>query len=252
MKKITIVMISFIFIILLSSTACSKENTELILIQETEHGLFYSPSSGEDEKEMVKILAESFELNYPRITNMFQYEDNNKVVIHVYADKEEFVEMIGRETEGTYVSKENIIKVYTPIHLIGGIQEEYTFQLIHEFVHAVIQQINPSVAGLKWLDEGIAEYASKQLEEDIKSRSTFNDYPTLRQLESGSVYFDEAGSTAYLYSGILIKYIVDEYGIDALNKIIRTPTNIEVIMKASTENIYEQWVKYLEDKKWLR
>ncbi|MDX8363502.1 peptidase MA family metallohydrolase [Cytobacillus sp. IB215316] len=127
-----------------------------------------------------------------------------------------------------------------------------TFQLIHEFVHAVIQQINPSVAGLKWLDEGIAEYASKQLEEDIKSRSTFNDYPTLRQLESGSVYFDEAGSTAYLYSGILIKYIVDEYGIDALNKIIRTPTNIEVIMKASTENIYEQWVKYLEDKKWLR
>jgi hypothetical protein len=159
----------------------------LILIKETENGLFYSQNTNKDEKEMIESLATSFEGNYERITQLFEFTPPQKTIIHIYTSKEEFHSVIGRDTEGTYDAEENIIKVYTPAILSRpAIHEEYTYQLVHEFVHAVIPQINPMVGNVKWLDEGIAYYASNQLKSELKSRSIYPDIPSLEQLQSST------------------------------------------------------------------
>ncbi|QGQ99336.1 hypothetical protein EHS13_32980 [Paenibacillus psychroresistens] len=100
-------------------SACTGEKTvgDLPLIKETEHGQFYSPDSNADKRQAISMLAEALEANYMRITNLFQYESANKTLVHVYTDKAEFQQMIGRDTEGTYVASENIINVYAPASL---------------------------------------------------------------------------------------------------------------------------------------
>lgn len=217
------------------------------LIQETEHALFYSPDSKEDVSQAVTILGEAFENNYKRITELFRFEAADKTVIHVYSDKAEFEKMIGRSTEGTYVADENIIKVYTPSDLSdAAVKEDYTDQIIHEFVHAVIQQVNSTVGYVKWLDEGSAYYASNQLQKELQSKTEFLHLPDMEQLTSPE-YFEEAGNAAYFYSGTIIKFIVDKYGEDAWNEILRQPDAIEEILKEPIEGVYEKWKSYLDN-----
>jgi hypothetical protein len=221
-------------------------NEKLFLVNETEHGLFYSQSTDENVKEMMGTLALSFEANYKRITELFDFTPSKKTIFHVYSDRGEFYRIIGRVTEGTYVAKENIIKVYTPINLENpNVHSEYSFQLVHEFVHAIIQQINPVVGQLKWLDEGTAYYASNQIESELKNRSVYLDIPTLEQLKSPT-YFEDSGGSAYFYCGMIVKFITDKYGKGTLNKILRKPEEFESILNNSTENFYQEWKASLQ------
>ncbi|WP_239618076.1 hypothetical protein [Cohnella mopanensis] len=250
MKRNTWIQGSLMSLLLLYLCACSNSNANdgntssnslMKIVQETEHGLFYSPDPEEKVKTSVAALAEAFESNYDRITKLFEFEPVGKTVIHVYSDKVEFTKMIGRDTEGTYVAKENVIKVYTPAALEDPeVKADYVAQVVHEFVHAVTQQINPVVGYAKWLDEGLAYYASNQLETELETRSLFLDVPTLEQLEDPD-YFAKAGGSAYFYSGSIIRFIVHEYGEKALNEIIKDPEQMEQILKESTQNIYEKW-----------
>ncbi|WP_435923559.1 hypothetical protein [Paenibacillus sp. DYY-L-2] len=217
----------------------------LILIQETEHGVFYSPSADAGSKQVTEILSSEFDAHFMRLSKMFHFESEQKVPVHVYVDYEAFREMIGRDTEGTYDARDKTIKVYTPVDLEDpNTRKDYTDQVTHELVHAIIQQINPNVGRTKWLDEGTAYYASNQFEEEfaskINSGFAFLDFPALEQFRKPS-YFNQAGGAAYFYSGTLIHYIVEKYGIETLNEIIRKPKKIEKILDTSIENLYADW-----------
>ncbi len=144
-------------------------------------------------------------------------------------------------TEGTYDANDNIIKVYTPTDLTDPeVKTEYTFQLVHEFVHAVIQQINPVVGQIKWLDEGTAYYAALQLDAALKEGPPPIHFPTKEQLETPE-YFDDFGGSAYFYSGMIVKYLVDTYGIATFNEMIRDPLQLERILETTTDQLYEDW-----------
>lgn len=220
---------------------------KLHLIKESEHGLFYSPDNDKKTKEMIEVLLHAFEYHYNRIIEMFMFKPNLKTIFHVYSDREQFYNIIGRITEGTYDANDNIIKVYTPLNLDDpDVHLEYTFQIVHEFVHAVIQQINPMVGKAKWLDEGIAYYATLQLEHELKNRSEPINIPTLEYLTSQTFYENFDGS-AYLLCGLIIKYITEKYGIDTLNEFIRrNPEGIEEILNISLERFYLEWKQSLQ------
>ena len=137
------------------------DSTELTLSRRPSTRSFYVRDTDEDIGEMVKILSTYFEEHDPRITEMLRFAPPEKTTVFIYTDKDQFREMIGRDTEGTYDATDQRIKVYTPSDLSQpDVRKEYTFQLVHEFVHAVIQQMNPIIGYIKWLDEGTA-YASQ-------------------------------------------------------------------------------------------
>lgn len=215
---------------------------ELLLIQETQHGKFYSPSQEDDVQQVVEELALHYESHYERLTRMFHFSPSEKTKIHVYTDKAQFYESIGRQTEGTYDAKDQTIKVFTPsqIRFVPSLHSDYMDQLVHEFVHAIIQQINPVVGQMKWLDEGTAYYAALQLEADLDKTHQFREIPTFEQLQSAT-FFDDYGSSAYFYSGLIVQFIVDEYGLDSLNELIRDPYALETILNTSMEQLYKQW-----------
>jgi len=223
----------------------SSNKDKLYLINESEHGMFYSPSKDDKNRKVVDELALHFEANYERITEMFQFAPPQKTIVHIYTDREQFYQIIGRQTEGTYDASDNIIKVYTPQNIENPqVYKEYTFQLVHEFVHAIIQRINPVVGRVKWLDEGTAYFASLQLKDEMEKR-TIQDIPTLEQLESPT-YFDDFGGTAYFNSGLIIKFITEKYGAESLNKIIRNPEDFENILNTSIEDSYSEWIASLQ------
>jgi len=229
-----------------SKSAAFSDKDKLFLIKESEHGMFYSQSKEEKTSEVVEELALHFETNYDRITKLFMYTPSQKTIIHIYTEKEQFYKIIGRVTEGTYDASDGIIKVFTPPSLIDpDVNSEFKFQLIHEFIHSIIQQINPKVGQVKWLDEGTAYFASLQLEAELNHRSKFLNIPTLEQVKSPT-FFDDFGGSAYFYSGLIVKFISKEYGIHSLNEIIRKPENIEIILNKSIENLYLDWKASLQ------
>ncbi|MNW44057.1 hypothetical protein D3C74_212740 [compost metagenome] len=233
--------------LLLGSCSLTKQGDEdeLYLIQETIHGKFYSPSQDDDVQQVIQELALNYESNYERLTTMFQFSPSKKTRVHVYTDREQFYKIIGRQTEGTYDAKDNIIKVFTPpqIRFVPSLHSEYTDQLVHEFIHAIIQQIHPAVGSVKWLDEGTAFYAALQLEDALNQKHHFREIPTLEQLNSPT-FFDDYGSSAYFYSGLMIQFIVDEYGLESLNEIIREPLALETILDTTMDQLYLYWKAY--------
>ncbi|MFF2480454.1 hypothetical protein [Paenibacillus sp. NPDC058071] len=240
--RICIVVITIFTVLpLILLTACKSDAGRLPLKQETAHAGFYSPNDNSNES--VASLAEVFEENYERLADLFRYTAEDKTIVHVYTDRNAFRKMIGRDTEGTYDGRDRMIKVYTPADLSDeGVKRHYNEQLVHEFVHQIIQQLSPDVGKVKWLDEGTAYYASGQLEEEMQRKTAYYDIPTLQQFADPG-YFDQEGGAAYFYSGLVVKYIADTYGVDTLNEIIRQPDleHVEQILKMSIDRFFDAW-----------
>lgn len=241
MKSPVYILTLTILMLLTLLSACKSNVDDFPLVQETAHARFYSPNDNAGGS--VASLAEAFEANYDRLAGLFQYEADDKAIVHVYTDKNAFRKMIGRDTEGTYDAKDRIIKVYTPADLSDeSTKHSFNEQIVHELVHQIIQQISPDVGKVKWLDEGTAYYASGQLEEEMREKTFYYDIPILEQFADPD-YFDKARGAAYFYSGLLVKYIADTYGVDTLNAIIRQPDqdHIEKILNTSIDRFYEAW-----------
>ncbi len=239
-SRIRILILTILSALLLLS-ACTSGADGLPLAQETVHARFYSPN--DDAGEAVASLAEAFEANYERLAGLFQYEAKDKTIIHLYTDKDAFRQMIGRDTEGTYDARDRIIKVYTPADLSNETtKRNFNEQIVHEFVHQIIQQISPDVGKTKWLDEGTAYYASGQLEEEMRDKTRYYDIPTLEQFADPE-YFAKARGAAYFYSGLMVKYITDTYGTDTLNEMIRQPDqeHVEQILNTPIDRFFEAW-----------
>lgn len=221
----------------------------MTLVEETEHALFYVRDTDEDTSEMVKTLSSYFEDHYPRITKMLKFAPPGKTTVFIYTDKDQFREMIGRDTEGTYDASDQRIKVYTPSDLSQpDVRKEYTFQLVHEFVHAVIQQMNPTIGYIKWLDEGTAYFVANQLHDEIQSRSRFQaPIPGREQFERADVYFEQSGGEAYYFSGLVVQFIYEQFGEETFNEFLRDPLGIESILGMSLERLYEAWKDYVNN-----
>ena len=172
-KAMGMIIIFFMLVWLCGCSLGSRMHSipkELSLVKETEHALFYVRDTDEDYRDMIEILSGAFEEHYDRITEMLRFEPPEKTVVWIYTDKKQYQEMIGRDTEGTYDAADRRIKVYTPSDLSQThVRKAFTDQLIHEFVHAVIQQKNPIIGHVKWLDEGTAYYVSMQLQDELRS-----------------------------------------------------------------------------------
>lgn len=220
---------------------------ELSLVKETEHALFYVRDTDEDYRDMIEILSAAFEEHYDRITEMLKFEPPEKTVVWIYTDKKQYQEMIGRDTEGTYDAADRRIKVYTPSDLSQThVRKAFTDQLIHEFVHAVIQQKNPIIGHVKWLDEGTAYYVSMQLQDELRSGKRIGDpFPDLEKFEESELYFEEAGGEAYYFSGLIVQFIYETYGEEAFHEILEDPEALESILGVSIPELYEEWKAYV-------
>jgi hypothetical protein len=100
--------------------------------------------------------------------------------------------------------------------------------MTHEMTHLVIHQATDNPYGdlPRWLDEGIAVYNENrdELDEDFRpifDRAVANDsLMTLRTLSSPFPADPLKANLAYGQSGAVVKYIVDEFGSDAMGDLL--------------------------------
>jgi len=124
--------------------------------------------------------------------------------------------------------------------------EEATRKLIlHELIHVFHGQHNPSptfenIDNIDWLVEGLAVYASGQLDAARFGRAKIS----MQKGEGPELLANMwKGEHRYGYSGSMVKFIDDTYGRDVLIQLISLATADEVLNLLSTteEELLEQW-----------
>ena len=149
---------------------------------------------------------------------------------------------------GTF--EENYLKIVSPLN--PG--PEHTYQSIltstvHLFTMWLISDINPLAP--KWVSQGIGGYESKGMSEEFIKSSTLDTIhnlviPSFQELNNDTWDFETM--KGFQFSYLIVEFIVDKYGLDALNKVIRNPNGFNEIFHCSESELHKQWVEYVRNK----
>jgi hypothetical protein len=245
---------SLLLMFLALPQAVGQNNDSLILAKESQHFDFYSTN---DDIKVLDSLATALEKNYSRITTRLGVKIENKIKVKVFPNVKAFHDAINYPGAPDWVvgtwNTEGLMMV-SPLNPGSSHTYESLMQVIvHEFVHiAVFHALGGTgMAKLpKWLSEGYAMYESGQINEpvrkSVKSSLMQKAPPTWTQLDEVSMM--EFGSmNGYGFSGAIVEFLVDTYGIDKLALLIKQPENIEMIYGLPKDALEKQWVLYLKE-----
>ncbi|MGM0882983.1 MAG: RNA polymerase sigma factor [Bacillota bacterium] len=191
--------------------------------------------------------------NVEKISSKFNHHPSRKIIIEIYPDLPTFHQAVGEENApnwfmGTF--EENKLKIVSPLN--PG--PEHTYQSIlkstvHLFTMWLISDINP--LSPKWLRQGIGGYEAKQMTQEYIKSTTSDaidnlEIPTFQELNNDT--WDFGTMKGFQFSYLIVEFIVDKYGLDALNKVIRNPNDFNGIFQRSELELYEQWVEHIRNK----
>ncbi|RCW50294.1 RNA polymerase sigma factor [Paenibacillus prosopidis] len=188
-----------------------------------------------------------------RISTKFKHHPSRKIIIEIYPDLPTFHQAVGEANApnwfmGTF--EENKLKIVSPLN--PG--PEHTYQSIlkstvHLFTMWLISDINP--LSPKWLRQGIGGYEAKLMSKEYIKSTTSDaienlDIPTFQELNNDTWDFETMNGFQFSY--LIVEFIADKYGLDALNKVIRNPNDFNGIFQRSELDLYEQWVEHIRNK----
>ncbi|MFD2611162.1 hypothetical protein [Paenibacillus gansuensis] len=70
--------------------------------------------------------------------------------------------------------------------------------------------------------------------------------PSFQELNNDTWDFETM--KGFQFSYLIVEFIVNKYGLDALNKLIRIPNGYLEIFGHSELELHEQWVEYIKNK----
>jgi hypothetical protein len=190
---------------------------------ETEHfTIKYRP---EDEN-IIRDTANMFEESYDTAVNEFGYESQEKTVIILYKDQNEFWSyqraIQGQAVMGLY--NMGTIHVLSPNAYKNQEQGSMEFfkkngPVLHEYTHKVVDELTAGNIEL-WLTEGLALY------EEYKINGTewapgyeYERYFISQEIREGFMYADEVQS--YRQSFDMIRYLIDSYGMEKMKSLMQ-------------------------------
>lgn len=186
------------------------------------------------------------------VTSKYNHQPSRKIVIEIYPDLQAFHLAVGEAGAptwfmGTYEG--HILKMVSPLN--PGPDHTYESILkgaVHLFTMWLIEDINPSAP--KWIRQGIGGYEAKQMTPDYIKSSTEEAIrnlaiPSFDELDNDTWDFETM--KGFQFSYMMVEFVVDRYGIDALNKIIRNPHDFEGIFQCTKSELYKQWVEFIRN-----
>ena len=190
---------------------------------QTEHfSIKYRP---EDEN-IIRETAQMFEESYDTALSEFGYGSQEKTVIIIYKDQNEFwsyqKSIQGQAVMGLY--NMGTIHVLSPNAYKNQEQDSMEFfknngPVLHEYTHKVVDELTGGNIEL-WLTEGLALY------EEYKINGTewapgfeYERYFISREMREGFMYADEVQS--YKQSFDMIKYLIDSYGMEKMQSFMQ-------------------------------
>ncbi|WP_169089104.1 RNA polymerase sigma factor [Paenibacillus sp. PL91] len=204
-------------------------------------------------KKVHQDLFNKLKDNVERISLKYKHQPSRKIIIEIYPDLPTFHQAVGEENApnwfmGTF--EENYLKIVSPLN--PG--PEHTYQSIlkstlHLFTMWLITDINPLAP--KWARQGIGGFESKGMSEEFIKNSTLDTIhnhviPSFQELNNDTWDFETM--KGFQFSYLIVEFIVDKYGLDALNNVIRNPNGFNEIFQCSESELHEQWVEYVRNK----
>jgi RNA polymerase sigma-70 factor (ECF subfamily) len=263
--KIRVIFYLIIVGILLFGYGCSNNSSNSItdpsnnpdiginLRSSSDHFHYYSAVSDTSVIDTLSILLES---NLTRLINTFNVQVIDSIKVYIYPSFETF-----------HAAAERAYNSTPPDLLTGFCLDKYEFRIIsplsaepvnnygeillvgvHESIHAFyFQEFESNFSRIiKWLFEGFATYEAQQFVSRtiIRQRINENTLPTLMQLRENNYFNSNYG---YHFSHTAVEYIVDEYGYESLEIILRDPDRFEDAfgLGVTEEVLNDEWHDYL-------
>ncbi len=128
--------------------------------------------------------------------------------------------------------------------------------LAHEYAHLVVAHRTGFYSPPRWLDEGMAMLVSTEWSWSdnlaMSKAAVFGDFIPLRSIEQVNRFHQDKAQVAYAQSYLAVKYLFDEYGVNAVNVFldeIAKGSSIDAALVASTGSNYgeyeEEYRQYL-------
>ena len=239
MKKLFILSICLIFI----CVACEDRGI-LKKIKETDTFIYYCSSQDSD---VIDDIDKTLDADCPIICKNLEYEYNEKITVEVYPDQKSYDEsltdksVIGSPACSGY-KKIKMVSPTSPIEVSGFPYEGRLLMAVHEYVHLMIDEINNETP--IWLDEGLACYeGSKESYEQI-TQLIFPKVPEISFNEIENSYYNIPAADVYSYSAV--QFIIEHFGYEKLNQLIRHPSDFEKILSIKKDEFSKEWNTYIQ------
>lgn len=190
---------------------------------ETEHFIVkYRP---EDEN-IVRDTATMFEKSYKQAQKQFGYQPKDKTVIIIYKNEQELwryqKSVQGQAVMGLY-SMGTIHIVSPNAYQIKGENKMRFFEnngpVLHEYTHRIVDDLTGGNVEL-WLTEGIALYEEYDVYGTVWAPNfQYKRYFNSHEMREG--FMDAEEVQAYRQSLDMVKYLVDNYGMDSLKQLMQ-------------------------------
>lgn len=190
---------------------------------ETEHFIIkYRP---EDEN-IIRDTANMFEKSYKQAQKQFEYQPKDKTVIIIYKNEQELwsyqKSVQGQAVMGLY-SMGTIHIVSPNAYQIKGENKmryfEHNGPVLHEYTHRIVDDLTGGNVEL-WLTEGIALYEEYDVYGTVWApHFKYERYFNSHEMREG--FMDAEEVQAYRQSLDMVKYLVDNHGMDSLKQLMQ-------------------------------
>ena len=230
-----IISCSIIFI-----AACSSESATDPLDQ-----MVQFTSHGEVDEIGMRLLQDSLLSNYQQVLDDLNVNDLPVVFVDVYESEEEYFDIMEEcwgEKQYQYllhVCSPDKIRVYD----FGGA----SVWIVYKFTELVLMHMNPTIKNNpRWLYEAVCNYeAPFYVNPNELTYMVNGDYPDFDQLnDDQTIDKNKIAQVGY----ILVKYILEEFGQQALINLIMTNGDIQNTLSQSDEEFLNDWYDWIETK----
>ncbi|MEO8210038.1 MAG: hypothetical protein ABI840_05725 [bacterium] len=194
----------------------------------------------------IKIIADSLETNYSRITSDLNSDSLPMVNVHFYADHDSLAAAVSHVVPNLPSWASGLAISQSEIHIMSPNHPSYDFDnmvsnTIHEFAHCVSYHIRPNIANNpRWLWESVAIYESRQFVDphDISYLVSHNP-PTLSQLNS----FDN--TMIYQVGYLLAEFIILNWSRTHFINLILTNGNLQQVLGMNAAQFEAGWFAFV-------
>ncbi|WP_336785614.1 RNA polymerase sigma factor [Paenibacillus sp. MMO-177] len=204
------------------------------------------------DNKIYQDIIEHLRVNVDQICLKLKHHPSKKLTIEIYPDFSSFHQAVNEPDAPDWfmgIIEADTIKMASPLN--PG--PEHTYQSIlkstvHLFTIWLVKDINPSAP--KWLYQGIGGYEAGLMTREYIYESTMElvkrgDIPTFSELENNTWDFEKM--KGFQFSLLLCEFIQQEYGLEGLNKIIRTPNDFEAAFSCPSMEVHKQWTTNLSN-----
>lgn len=214
------------------------------------------PAGGDDfrftydsaDESVVADYKAVLSLHCPRVRRDLQFSGTTHYSVEIYPDQRAYdagltdTSVIGSPA-CSGGGKISLVSPRSPIRVSGISNDQRLKMAVHEYAHLLVNEISPDAP--IWLAEGIACYEGSEGAYIEKGGAVSKALPVISFLAIRDNYYDTPA--ADVYSFLAVRYIIDTYGLDELNRLLRSPGELEGILDVSIPEFEEQWKGYLQD-----